>query len=134
MIDLLINKHNIHILSIKIDIKIILLRIESFFFCIIKRVYIHNYLSFFCSNFVLDISEGIHDVSHFRVEIAMCLLIVWLIVFFCLVKGVKSMGKVKQDKSPLNCLIFFYLTIHFRFRFCLHLRLSTLRQYFPISY
>uniref|UniRef100_T1KQK1 Transporter n=3 Tax=Tetranychus urticae TaxID=32264 RepID=T1KQK1_TETUR len=45
-------------------------------------------------NFVLEISSGIHELGSIRIELALCLLICWLIVFFCLVRGVKSLGKV----------------------------------------
>lgn len=47
-----------------------------------------------CSNFVLDISDGIHDLGGVRLELAASLAVCWLIVFFCLVRGVKSIGKV----------------------------------------
>ncbi|XP_054156343.1 sodium- and chloride-dependent glycine transporter 1-like isoform X2 [Oppia nitens] len=45
-------------------------------------------------NFVLGITEGIHDLGGMRLELALCLFVCWLIVFVCLVRGVKSMGKV----------------------------------------
>lgn len=45
-------------------------------------------------NFVLGLSSGIHDWGGIRLELAFCLLVCWLIVFVCLVRGIKSMGKV----------------------------------------
>ncbi|KAK2164414.1 hypothetical protein NP493_1414g01000 [Ridgeia piscesae] len=39
-------------------------------------------------------SEGIHDLGPVRWQMALCLLLAWTIVFFSLVKGVKSSGKV----------------------------------------
>ena len=44
--------------------------------------------------FVLGLSSGIHEWGTMRLELAFCLLICWLIVFICLVRGIKSMGKV----------------------------------------
>ncbi|KAG8199217.1 hypothetical protein JTE90_016036 [Oedothorax gibbosus] len=44
-------------------------------------------------NFVLGMTEGIHDLGGMRWELAGCLLVCWGFVFFCLLKGVKSMGK-----------------------------------------
>ncbi|RWS28104.1 Sodium- and chloride-dependent glycine transporter 1-like protein, partial [Leptotrombidium deliense] len=45
-------------------------------------------------NFVLELTEGIDVLGDIRWELAICLLICWLVVFFCLFKGVKSIGKV----------------------------------------
>ncbi|XP_074605088.1 sodium- and chloride-dependent glycine transporter 1-like [Brevipalpus obovatus] len=45
-------------------------------------------------NFVLGISSGIHEVGEIRLQLVICLLICWIIVFFCLFRGVKSLGKV----------------------------------------
>lgn len=45
-------------------------------------------------NFVLDLTDGLHDLGGLRWQLAMCLLGCWVIVFFCLLRGVKSMGKV----------------------------------------
>ncbi|XP_064638944.1 sodium-dependent proline transporter-like [Lineus longissimus] len=39
-------------------------------------------------------SEGLHDLGPIRWELALCLLLGWIIVFFSLIKGVKSSGKV----------------------------------------
>jgi SNF family Na+-dependent transporter len=61
-----------------------------------------NFLYLFSSNFVLGITEGIHDLGGFRIELAFCLFICWFIVFVCLFKGVKSMGKVSLN----HCLTF----------------------------
>ncbi|XP_028967335.1 sodium-dependent proline transporter [Galendromus occidentalis] len=45
-------------------------------------------------NFVLEITEGLHDLGNYRWELVICLLLCWIIVFFCLSRGVKTMGKV----------------------------------------
>lgn len=49
---------------------------------------------FCCRNNVLAISTGIHDLGPVKWDLALCLLIVWVICFFCIWKGVKSTGKV----------------------------------------
>uniref|UniRef100_A0A4W4HMW9 Transporter n=1 Tax=Electrophorus electricus TaxID=8005 RepID=A0A4W4HMW9_ELEEL len=43
---------------------------------------------------VLSISDSIEDVGPIKWELALCLLAVWIICFFCIWKGVKSTGKV----------------------------------------
>uniref|UniRef100_A0A9J8C960 Transporter n=1 Tax=Cyprinus carpio carpio TaxID=630221 RepID=A0A9J8C960_CYPCA len=46
---------------------------------------------------VLSISSGIDEVGGLKWELALCLLAVWIICFFCIWKGVKSTGKVWID-------------------------------------
>ncbi|KAK5871928.1 hypothetical protein PBY51_012668 [Eleginops maclovinus] len=43
---------------------------------------------------VLGISNGIEDIGPVKWDLALCLLLVWVICFFCIWKGVKSTGKV----------------------------------------
>ncbi|XP_044067768.1 sodium- and chloride-dependent taurine transporter-like isoform X1 [Siniperca chuatsi] len=43
---------------------------------------------------VLSISSGIEDIGPLKWDLALCLLAVWVICFFCIWKGVKSTGKV----------------------------------------
>nr|XP_008509490.1 PREDICTED: sodium- and chloride-dependent taurine transporter isoform X1 [Equus przewalskii] len=43
---------------------------------------------------VLSLSSGIDDPGSLKWDLALCLLFVWLICFFCIWKGVKSTGKV----------------------------------------
>ena len=43
---------------------------------------------------VLKISEGIQHLGALRWELALCLLLAWVICYFCIWKGVKSTGKV----------------------------------------
>jgi solute carrier family 6 amino acid transporter-like protein 5/7/9/14 len=44
--------------------------------------------------YVLDISSGIEHLGEMRWQMVLCLLFAWIAVFFCLIKGVKSSGKV----------------------------------------
>ncbi|XP_076329808.1 sodium- and chloride-dependent glycine transporter 2-like isoform X2 [Tachypleus tridentatus] len=48
----------------------------------------------FWEKFVLDITDGIEDIGTIKWDLAVCLLVSWIIVFLCLMKGVKSSGKV----------------------------------------
>lgn len=43
---------------------------------------------------VLSISGGIEEIGEVRVEIMGCLIVMWIICYFCIWKGVKSTGKV----------------------------------------
>lgn len=43
---------------------------------------------------VLRISSGITEVGGVRVELAVCLLLAWLICFVCICKGIKTTGKI----------------------------------------
>ncbi|KAL4228840.1 hypothetical protein ACF0H5_011881 [Mactra antiquata] len=42
---------------------------------------------------VLDITTGVHDMGSVKWELALCLLLAWVLVCFCLAKGIKSGGK-----------------------------------------
>lgn len=43
---------------------------------------------------VLNITGNIHEMGNIRWELALCLLLSWIICYFCVWKGVKSTGKV----------------------------------------
>ncbi|XP_059162593.1 sodium-dependent proline transporter-like [Physella acuta] len=43
---------------------------------------------------VLGFSDGIHHFGQPKWDLALCLLLAWVICFFCLIKGIKSTGKV----------------------------------------
>uniref|UniRef100_A0A8D0NLL7 Transporter n=1 Tax=Sus scrofa TaxID=9823 RepID=A0A8D0NLL7_PIG len=46
---------------------------------------------------VLSLSSGISELGTLKWDLALCLLLVWLVCFFCIWKGVKSTGKVWID-------------------------------------
>lgn len=63
----------------------------------------HSHLCWFvCSRNVLSLSSGIEDVGSLKWDLALCLLFVWLICFFCIWKGVKSTGKVSWYPPVLS--------------------------------
>ncbi|XP_077459435.1 sodium- and chloride-dependent GABA transporter 2-like [Stigmatopora argus] len=43
---------------------------------------------------VLNLTGSVHDLGGFRWELVLCLLLSWIICYFCVWKGVKSTGKV----------------------------------------
>ncbi|XP_015278380.1 PREDICTED: sodium- and chloride-dependent betaine transporter-like [Gekko japonicus] len=48
----------------------------------------------FWENRALGVSDGIQNLGTVRWELALCLLLAWIICYFCIWKGVKSTGKV----------------------------------------
>lgn len=50
------------------------------------------------SGHVLKLSEGIDEPGEIRLELAVCLLVAWICVYFCVWKGVKSVGKVISSR------------------------------------
>lgn len=61
----------------------------------------HHRLSFAPSRYVLHIqgSSGIGDPRRIRWNLCLCLLLSWTIVYLCILKGVKSSGKVRAGRS-----------------------------------
>lgn len=55
--------------------------------------------------------EGLHDLGELRWELCLCLLLAWVIVFFSLINGVKSSGKVVYFTAifPYCVLIVFFI-------------------------
>lgn len=45
---------------------------------------------------VLSRSDSIMDLVTLRWDLALMLLLAWAIVFLCLIKGIKSSGKVRE--------------------------------------
>nr|XP_002127953.1 sodium-dependent proline transporter [Ciona intestinalis] len=59
----------------------------------------------------IDRSSGIGDPGPVLWDLCLCLLLSWLVVFFCLMKGVKSSGKVVYFTATFPYLILFILLI-----------------------
>uniref|UniRef100_A0A8C2B8F5 Transporter n=1 Tax=Cyprinus carpio TaxID=7962 RepID=A0A8C2B8F5_CYPCA len=60
---------------------------------------------------VLSISSGIDEVGGLKWELALCLLAVWIICFFCIWKGVKSTGKVVYFTATFPFLMLIVLLV-----------------------
>ncbi|KAI6079015.1 Sodium- and chloride-dependent GABA transporter 2 [Aix galericulata] len=60
---------------------------------------------------VLKISDGIQHVGSLRWELALCLLLAWIICYFCIWKGVKSTGKVVYFTATFPYLMLVVLLI-----------------------
>lgn len=51
---------------------------------------------------VLSLSSGIDNPGALKWDLALCLLLVWLVCFFCIWKGVRSTGKVSGFLFPAS--------------------------------
>uniref|UniRef100_A0A8D3CC58 Transporter n=1 Tax=Scophthalmus maximus TaxID=52904 RepID=A0A8D3CC58_SCOMX len=60
---------------------------------------------------VLGISNGIEDIGPVKWDLALCLLLVWVICFFCIWKGVKSTGKVVYITATFPFIMLIVLLI-----------------------
>uniref|UniRef100_A0A8C3T858 Transporter n=1 Tax=Chelydra serpentina TaxID=8475 RepID=A0A8C3T858_CHESE len=60
---------------------------------------------------VLKISAGIEHLGSLRWELALCLLLAWVICYFCIWKGVKSTGKVVYFTATFPYLMLVVLLI-----------------------
>ncbi|XP_028680947.2 sodium- and chloride-dependent taurine transporter [Erpetoichthys calabaricus] len=60
---------------------------------------------------VLSISSGIEEVGILKWDLALCLLAVWVICFFCIWKGVRSTGKVVYFTATFPFIMLFILLI-----------------------
>lgn len=75
---------------------------EPFLACMQTYVLVKYFYVF--SNFVLEISDGFHDMGEIRWQLALCLLAAWILVGICLIRGIKSQGKVwiKYDCTKIR--------------------------------
>uniref|UniRef100_A0A8C5PB97 Solute carrier family 6 member 13 n=1 Tax=Leptobrachium leishanense TaxID=445787 RepID=A0A8C5PB97_9ANUR len=60
---------------------------------------------------VLKISDGIENIGSLQWELALCLLLAWIICYFCIWKGVKSTGKVVYITATFPYLMLIVLLI-----------------------
>ncbi|PWA23076.1 hypothetical protein CCH79_00002459 [Gambusia affinis] len=60
---------------------------------------------------VLKISGGIEEVGGLRWELALCLILSWIICYFCIWKGIKSTGKAAYFTATFPYVMLFILLI-----------------------
>ncbi|KAK2164944.1 hypothetical protein LSH36_57g04098 [Paralvinella palmiformis] len=65
----------------------------------------------FWNRYVLQISDGIDDMGGIRWELFGCLALAWLIVFLCLIKGIKSSGRVVYFTASFPYLVLLILLV-----------------------
>ena len=56
------------------------------------------------SHHILQISESISEMGSVSWQIVLCLVLAWIIVYLCLIKGVASSGKVSRKQRAEICL------------------------------
>ncbi|XP_074653267.1 sodium-dependent proline transporter-like isoform X2 [Tubulanus polymorphus] len=62
-------------------------------------------------NYVLDITPGIHDLGGIKWELVLCLLLAWMIVGACLIKGIKSAGKAVYFTATFPYIVLIALLV-----------------------
>ncbi|XP_029957194.1 sodium- and chloride-dependent GABA transporter 2-like [Salarias fasciatus] len=60
---------------------------------------------------VLNISSGIEDLGSLRWELVLCLILSWVICYFCIWKGIKSTGKAAYFTATFPYVMLFILLI-----------------------
>ncbi|XP_030009834.1 sodium- and chloride-dependent GABA transporter 2-like [Sphaeramia orbicularis] len=60
---------------------------------------------------VLKISGGIEDVGSLRWELVLCLILTWVICYFCVWKGIRSTGKAAYFTATFPFIMLFVLLI-----------------------
>lgn len=50
---------------------------------------------------MLGLSDGIDNLNGVKTDLALCLLVAWVIVYLCIMKGIKSSGKVERNLQHL---------------------------------
>lgn len=60
---------------------------------------------------ILGLSEGIEQIGNVRWDLALCLLLAWIICYFCVWKGVKSTGKVVYFTATFPYLMLVVLLV-----------------------
>ena len=61
---------------------------------LVTCLFIYLYNSFHHSRKVLRITDGIEDLGGLNWELVGCLSLAWILTYLCIVKGVKTTGKV----------------------------------------
>uniref|UniRef100_A0A3B4WRY5 Transporter n=1 Tax=Seriola lalandi dorsalis TaxID=1841481 RepID=A0A3B4WRY5_SERLL len=64
-----------------------------------------------CRNKVLNISSGLDEPGHMNWELMLCLMVVWVLVYFCVWKGVKSTGKIVYFTATFPYVVLIILLV-----------------------
>ena len=62
-------------------------------------------------NEVLNESDGIENMGPVQWKLCLCLLAAWIVIFFCLIKGIKSSGKVVYFTATFPYFVLLILLI-----------------------
>ena len=62
--------------------------------CSLTKKQFNSPSSEYWENNVLHLTDGIEDAGPVRWQLVLCLIVAWIMVYFCLWKGIKSSGKV----------------------------------------
>ncbi|XP_058961625.2 sodium- and chloride-dependent GABA transporter 1 isoform X1 [Pocillopora verrucosa] len=65
----------------------------------------------FWENYVLRITDDMGDLGSMRVELLVALIVAWILVYFCLWKGIKSSGKVVYFTATFPYVVLVILLI-----------------------
>ncbi|XP_065312494.1 sodium- and chloride-dependent glycine transporter 1-like isoform X2 [Gordionus sp. m RMFG-2023] len=69
----------------------------------------------FWSHRVLQISDGLHNMGDINVKLMGCFFLAWILTFLCLVKGIKTTGKIVYFTATFPYLILTVLLIRSMF-------------------
>lgn len=65
----------------------------------------------FWERYVLEITPNMDELGSFRVELLVALIVAWILVYFCLWKGIKSSGKVVYFTATFPYVVLVILLI-----------------------
>lgn len=60
---------------------------------------------------ILNVTGSVHELGNIRWELALCLLLAWVVCYFCIWKGVKSTGKVVYFTATFPYLMLLVLLV-----------------------
>ena len=58
----------------------------------------------FSSHNMLQLSSGIDEAGSINWKLALCLLFAWIMVYFCIWKGIRTTGKVSYVREEVKAL------------------------------
>ncbi len=73
-------------------------------------------MTFCFSNYMLDLSSGLDELGGLRWQLALCLLLCWVLVFLGLSTGVKSLGKVNQPSFECFHIALYNYMLRYKLR------------------